>query len=132
MVTKSLPRSLIGPIADRLKHMFLRRFTIAQGTNVVGRLIPFGIGAVIGGGGNHLLGRQIVRASREGFGPPPAEFPEWLVIVPRAPKQPRAPRSPREPRPVGSARERRIPLPRLPKRAPRELEAAPETDVPRD
>lgn len=82
-ITKSLPRAVIGPIADRIKHTFLRRFTIAQGTNVVGRLIPFGIGAVIGGGGNHLLGRQIVRASREGFAAPPETFPVWLEVVPK-------------------------------------------------
>jgi hypothetical protein len=92
-ITKSLPRAVIGPIADRIKKTFLKRFTIAQGTNVVGRLIPFGIGAVIGGGGNHLLGRQIVRASREGFSAPPETFPVWLEVVPRKPRAPRIPRS---------------------------------------
>ena len=86
-VTKQLPRAVVGPIADRLKHLFVRRFTVAQGTNVVGRLIPFGIGAVIGGGGNHLLGRQIVRTAREGFGPPPDVLPAWLEPEARAPRR---------------------------------------------
>jgi hypothetical protein len=89
MITRSLPRSVMGPFADRLKKTFIKRFAVAQGGNVVGRLIPFGIGAVIGGGGNHLLGRQIVRTAREGFGPPPLTFPEWLDPVVKVPRPPR-------------------------------------------
>lgn len=101
MVTKSLPRAAMGPIADRIKSTFLKRFAVTQSTNVVGRLIPFGIGAVIGGGGNLLLGRQIVRTAREGFGPAPAQFPDHLAPVlklPRAPKEPKAPKQPKLPR----------------------------------
>ena len=116
MITKSMPRAVVAPIADRIKATFLKKFALAQGTNVVGRLIPFGIGAVVGGGGNHLLGRQIVRTSREGFGPAPAEFPEWLAIVP---KKPKAPKSPRPPREVGS---RRVRLPALPRRSQKAIE----------
>lgn len=116
LITKSMPRAVVGPVADRLKKTFVKKFAVAQGTNVVGRLIPFGIGAVIGGGGNHLLGRQIVRASREGFGPAPSAFPDWLEFTP---KRPRAPKAPRE---VGSRRELRIPLPSLPRRRPNAAE----------
>ena len=119
MITKSMPRAVVAPIADRIKATFLKKFALAQGTNVVGRLIPFGIGAVVGGGGNHLLGRQIVRTSREGFGPAPAEFPEWLAIVPKKPKAPKAPKSPRPPREVGS---RRVRLPALPRRSQKAIE----------
>jgi hypothetical protein len=95
MITKSLPRSVMGPIADRIKKSFVKRYAAAQGGNVLGRLLPFGVGAVIGGGGNHLLGRQIIRTAREGFGPPPAQFPDWLREV-----APRAPRSIRRRRPA--------------------------------
>jgi hypothetical protein len=111
MITKSMPRAVMGPIADRIKKTFMRKFAVAQGTNVVGRLIPFGIGAVIGGGGNHLLGRQIVRTSRDGFGPAPATFPSWLDNVAKAPREPRA------------RRELRIPVPSLPsRRKPKAIE----------
>ena len=119
LLTKSLPLSTIGPIADRIKHTFLKKFTVAQGTNVVGRLIPFGIGAVIGGGGNHLLGRQIVRTSREGFGPAPEVFPSWLENFQRAPRTPRPPKPAREPAEPRERRELRIPLPALPRRKPK-------------
>jgi hypothetical protein len=111
LVTKSLPRGAVGPIADQLKRTFLKKFAVAQGTNVVGRLIPFGIGAVIGGGGNHILGRQIVRSSRQGFGPAPATFPVWLEPVIRLPQEKEPPgyvKAAVMRRPV------RIPLPSLP------------------
>lgn len=120
LITKSLPRTVMGPIADRIKQTFLKKYAVAQGTNVVGRLLPFGIGAVIGGGGNHLLGRQIITTSREGFGPAPATFPSWLEDFQRTPREPRAPRAPREPR---ERRERRIPMPALPRRKPKAHEA---------
>ncbi|MDJ0334535.1 MAG: hypothetical protein ACOH10_04510 [Rhodoglobus sp.] len=118
MITKNLPRSVMGPIADRIKVTFVKRFAVAQSGNVIGRLIPFGIGAAVGAGGNHLLGRQIVRSSREAFGPPPAIFPGWLEPVIKLPKQPKAPRAPKTPRPEGQRREIRVPLPniRLPRR----------------
>jgi hypothetical protein len=93
VVTKSLPTAAVGQIADQVKRFFIKRFAITQGTNVAGRLIPFGIGAVIGGGGNHLLGRQIVRSSRAAFGPAPATFHDGLsytVKEPRVSKKTRA------------------------------------------
>ncbi len=118
LITKNMPRTVIGPIADRLKVTFIKKFAVAQGTNIVGRMIPFGIGAAIGGGGNHLLGRQIVRSSREAFGPPPPVLPGWLEPVLKLPKEPKPPRAPKTPRPEGKRREIRIPLPniRLPRR----------------
>lgn len=115
-ITKNLPRAVMGPIADRIKRTFVKKFAVAQGTNVVGRLIPFGIGAAIGGGGNHLLGRQIVRTAREGFGPAPETFPSWLEPVIREPKAPKAPKAPREAKAPGQRRELRIPLLALPRR----------------
>ncbi|MCU1418679.1 MAG: hypothetical protein JWP32_2853 [Schumannella sp.] len=97
-VTKNLPGPTFGLVADRIRSAFLRRFAVTQGTSVVGRLIPFGIGAVIGGAGNHLMGRKIVNSSREAFGPPPAVFPSTLDAVPRLPRAPRAARQLRLPR----------------------------------
>lgn len=76
-----LPKSAVGPLADQLKKHFVKRFSVTQGSNVLGRLLPFGIGAVVGGGGNHLLGRAIVRASREAFHAPPVVLPPWLEPV---------------------------------------------------
>ncbi len=95
-VTKNIPRAALGPLTDRIRTAFLRRFAVTQGTSVVGRAIPFGIGAVFGGVGNNILGRRIVRSAREAFPAPPLTFPASLDAVVRAPKTPRAPRAPKQ------------------------------------
>jgi len=74
---------------------------------------------VIGGGGNHLLGRQIVRTSRAGFGLPPATLPAWLEPVVKLPKAPRDVKAPRAQKPpIDPNARRRI---RIPTTAPIEL-----------
>ncbi|WP_200919281.1 hypothetical protein [Curtobacterium sp. Leaf261] len=85
MVTSSIPRSAMSGITSKLRDTFIKRFAARQGASVLGRAVPFGIGAVIGGIGNHALGRKIIDASRTAFGPPPGAFP-----FPVEPKQTRA------------------------------------------
>jgi hypothetical protein len=92
MVTQSMPKAVFAPVADAVQRHFVKRLAVTQGSSAIGRAIPFGIGAVIGGAGNHLLGRQIVKSSREAFGPPPAAFPQELDPIHKAPKEPRAKR----------------------------------------
>ncbi|MCU1558983.1 MAG: conserved rane protein [Microbacteriaceae bacterium] len=75
LVTKSLPQAAMGQIGDRIRRAFVKRFAVTQGASVIGRAIPFGIGAVIGGTGNHMLGRKVVASSRQAFGPAPESFP---------------------------------------------------------
>lgn len=41
---------------------------------LVGTVVPFGIGAVIGGGANLVLAETATRASRRAFGPPPESW----------------------------------------------------------
>ena len=95
LVTKSLPSAAFASIADRVQKAFVRKFAVTQGTSIVGRAIPFGIGAVIGGGGNHILGRRVVTSSRTAFGAPPAAFPATLDVVPKPPKAAKAPKTPK-------------------------------------
>ncbi|MDQ1596765.1 MAG: hypothetical protein QOI70_189 [Microbacteriaceae bacterium] len=84
LVTKSLPQAAMGQIGDRIKRAFIRRFATTQSASILGRAIPFGIGAVIGGTGNHVLGRKVVASARDAFGPAPASFPAYLESVIRA------------------------------------------------
>jgi hypothetical protein len=81
LVTRNLPQFAVGPIADRLKSTFLKHLAARTGAGAVGRLVPFGVGAVIGGTGNHILGRKVVHSARLAFGPPPPWFPESLGIT---------------------------------------------------
>ncbi|WP_370450323.1 hypothetical protein [Cryobacterium sp. TMS1-20-1] len=74
LITNSLPRAVLGPLTDRLKSAFLRQFATRGSASLLGKVLPFGIGAVIGGVGNHILGNKVMHASRLAFGPPPSGF----------------------------------------------------------
>ena len=89
MITSSLPKALVGQLTDRLKQSFLKRFVVRQGSSVLGRLVPFGVGAVVGGAGNHLLGRRVIKSARSAFPPVPLDFPSELAPVIKLPKEPK-------------------------------------------
>lgn len=84
LVTKTLPRAAVGPLVDRLKTSFVHQFAAKGGASFIGKALPFGIGAVIGGAGNHVLGRRVLVGSRRAFGAPPATLPAELEPVPGA------------------------------------------------
>ncbi|MFD1714205.1 hypothetical protein ACFSBZ_06970 [Amnibacterium flavum] len=93
LVTSSLPQTLMGPLTDTLKRHFVKSFATRQGASVIGRMVPFGVGAAIGGAGNHLLGRRVVRSAREAFPPAPMYFRPELDVPAKAPKPPKADKS---------------------------------------
>ncbi|WP_307793680.1 hypothetical protein [Microbacterium stercoris] len=84
LVTKTLPRASLAPLLDRLKASFISYFAKKGGATLIGKAMPFGVGAVIGGTGNHILGRRVVVASRRAFGAPPAVLPAELEPQPGA------------------------------------------------
>ena len=71
--------SMGGLVFDQLKRQFVRRFFIRQGTTMLGRAIPFGIGAVVGGAANRMMAKQIVTTANRTFGELPEQTPETLV-----------------------------------------------------
>jgi hypothetical protein len=84
LVTKTLPRAAVGPLVDRLKTAFVRQFAARGGASWLGKALPFGIGAAVGGAGNHILGRRVLVGSRRAFGPPPQLLPAELEPRPGA------------------------------------------------
>ena len=74
LVTQKLPKAAISGLTDSVRKSFVRRFAASQTATVIGRAVPFGIGAVVGGTGNHLLGRKVVMSARDAFGPAPQFF----------------------------------------------------------
>lgn len=81
LVTKSLPRAAVGPLVDRLKTMFVRQFAARGGASFLGKALPFGVGAAVGGAGNHILGRRVLTTSRRAFGAAPLHLPHDLEPV---------------------------------------------------
>ncbi|TWH34773.1 hypothetical protein L600_001000000010, partial [Isoptericola variabilis J7] len=71
----SMPQTTLKRVNKTLAHRFLRRQIAKQGSLALGRLAPFGVGAVVGVAGGRALGHGVVAQSRKAFGPPPDHFP---------------------------------------------------------
>lgn len=99
MIAKNLPRTAVLQFMDRVRKVYLPRMIASGAGGIVGRVLPFGVGAVIGGTANQLLGRRVIRTARTAFGPAPLSFPSSTTpkpIAPRAPREPREKRSARK------------------------------------
>ncbi|WP_394552516.1 hypothetical protein ACDF64_16920 [Agromyces sp. MMS24-JH15] len=78
LVTNTLPKAMMGTVVDRLRHVFVKQFAVRGGGSVIGKALPFGIGAAIGGIGNHVLARRVLTQSRLAFGAAPTRLPDEL------------------------------------------------------
>jgi hypothetical protein len=70
-----VPAATLLKINKVLGRNFITRYGTRQGIIVLGRVVPFGIGAVIGGGANATVAALAVRAARRAFGPAPQAWP---------------------------------------------------------
>lgn len=84
VITTSLPRAMVGPLVDRLKSTFVHRFAVAGGASWLGKALPFGVGAAVGGIGNGILGRRVIVTSRRAFGAAPLTIPAEIEPRPGA------------------------------------------------
>ncbi|MZD06582.1 hypothetical protein GTW43_15975 [Streptomyces sp. SID5785] len=73
-VVAKVPVETLRQINKVLGRNFITKYGTKQGIVVLGRVAPFGIGAVIGGGANAALAALAVRAGRRAFGPAPAAW----------------------------------------------------------
>jgi len=80
-----LSKSMVGPgfgsVRKRIQQAFLKNLLKRQGTALFGRALPFGIGAVVGGAGNLVMGRAVAKNAREAFGPMPDTIPGELTAA---------------------------------------------------
>ncbi|MGM9379508.1 hypothetical protein [Streptomyces antibioticus] len=74
-VVAKVPAETLRQINKILGKNFITKYGTKQGIIVLGRVAPFGIGAVIGGGANAAMATLTVRAGRRAFGPPPTSWP---------------------------------------------------------
>lgn len=80
----ALPLPAVSQINSRLLKYFVKKYTLKRGALAFGKMLPIGIGAVIGGGGNRLMGKKIVNNARTAYGPAPARWPGTLHVLPSA------------------------------------------------
>jgi hypothetical protein len=78
----SLPMSALSQLNSRLLKRAVRRYTLRRGALLFGKMLPVGIGAIIGAVGNRMAGKKIVRNTRNAFGTPPARWPVTLHVLP--------------------------------------------------
>jgi hypothetical protein len=78
VLARRMPSSGFGSVRQRVQRVFLRSLLKRQGTALFGRALPFGIGAVVGGAGNLMMGRAVVANAKEAFGPMPDTIPGEL------------------------------------------------------
>ncbi|MEV0428505.1 hypothetical protein [Micromonospora sp. NPDC050495] len=84
-IVAKVPTETLRQINKVLGRHFITKYGTKQGIIVLGRIAPFGIGAVIGGGANAALATLAVRAGRRAFGPAPAEWPGLTAPTPGDP-----------------------------------------------
>jgi hypothetical protein len=78
----TLPLPAVSQLNSRLLRYFVKRYTLKRGAIMFGKLLPVGIGAVVGGVGNRLMGKRIINHARTAFGPPPPRWPSKLHVLP--------------------------------------------------
>jgi hypothetical protein len=78
----TLPLPAVSQLNSRLLRYFVKRYTLKRGAIMFGKLLPVGIGAIVGGVGNRLMGKRIIEHSRAAFGAPPPRWPAKLHVLP--------------------------------------------------
>ena len=56
----TLPLPAVSQLNSRLLRYFVKRYALKRGAIAFGKLLPVGIGAVVGGVGNRLMGKRII------------------------------------------------------------------------
>lgn len=77
VLTQQLPDSALAPLATVLAREALKG-SAKFGAGIMGKALPFGVGAVVGGVGSFTFGRDVVKAARLAFPSAPDAFPAAL------------------------------------------------------
>lgn len=73
-IVSGIPMSTVKQVNKVLGPRFVTKYGTKTGVVVLSKQVPFGIGAGLGAGANHLVARSIIKQSRNVLGPPPHEF----------------------------------------------------------
>lgn len=76
-----MPMATVRKVNTTMTRRFVRTQITKQTGLAVGRIIPFGIGLVIGVAGARALGKNVIAGARKAFGPPPLVFPRVIEMA---------------------------------------------------
>jgi hypothetical protein len=77
-----LPLPVVSQLNSKMMQFFVKKYAVRRTAMAFGKLLPVGIGAAVGGGGNRMMGKKIVENARVAFGPAPARWPVTLHVLP--------------------------------------------------
>jgi len=77
-----LPLPMISQLNSKMMQYVVKKYAVKRTAMAFGKMLPVGIGAAVGGGGNRLMGRKIVDNARSAFGPAPARWRGTLHLLP--------------------------------------------------
>lgn len=78
----AIPGGWLTKLNKTLINKLTKKYAIKRAPLIFGKLMPAGIGAVIGGVGNRALGRKVITNAREAFGTPPTSWTIDGEVVP--------------------------------------------------
>jgi len=79
-----MPVATVKKVNTTLTRRLLRKQLAKQSGLFFGRLLPYGIGVVVGASGGRALGREVIAGARKTFGPAPLSFRDPVEITARA------------------------------------------------
>jgi len=82
-IVNAIPMSAVNKANKVLGPRFITKYGTKQGTIVMSKQIPLGLGIGVGAVANHVIGRAIVGTARKVFGPAPEFFesrPDAVVV----------------------------------------------------
>jgi len=86
MLTR-MPMATVKKVNTTLTRRMVRKQVARQGGLFFGRLIPYGVGVVVGVAGGRALGRTVIEGARAAFGAPPTTFGHVIALEPVPAKQ---------------------------------------------
>ncbi|MFV0496488.1 hypothetical protein [Mycobacterium sp.] len=81
----TLPLPALSKLNTRMLKYVVKRVTLRRSALMLGRALPVGIGAIVGGVGNRMMGKKLVRNAQAAFGPAPEHWPGTLHLLPPVP-----------------------------------------------
>src|SRR4051812_34997582 len=76
-----MPMATVRKVNTTMTRRMVRTQLTKQTGLAVGRMIPFGIGLVVGVTGARALGKNVITGARKAFGPPPTSFPRVIEVA---------------------------------------------------
>lgn len=74
MITKQIPTQMVDMLTKQMRKAIFKRYARKSAGSLIGRILPFGIGAVVGAAVNRKMAGLVIENAQHAFGPAPAVF----------------------------------------------------------